>query len=298
MTSRLLLIDGHAYAYRAFHAIRRLHAPDGTPTNAIFGFVQMLGRLRATFQPSHLGVIWDGGLSAERVAALPAYKAQRPPMPPEMGPQLDEIIAFLGASGCHSFCADGVEADDYLALAARRASAAGLSVIIASSDKDFMQLVGPGVALVNPADKTQSLWAAEQVRAKTGVVPEQIVDWLSLIGDSVDNIPGVAGVGPKTATDLLVRFGSVAALYERLDQVSSERVRASLRAAESDVRRNQQLIRLCEDLPCAFRLENFACRPADSTRLVALFRRWGFRTLAAQAVADVPGVEAALPGFA
>jgi DNA polymerase-1 len=297
MTSRLLLLDGHAYAYRAFHAIRRLHAPDGSPTNAIFGFVQMLGRLRTALSPSHLGVIWDGGLSAERVSTWPAYKAQRPPMPPDLGPQLDQIITYLEAVGLHSFYADGVEADDYLALAAHRAAAAGLPVVIASSDKDFMQLVAPGIALVNPADKSQTLWTADQVRAKTGVAPEQIVDWLSLIGDAVDNIPGVPGVGPKTATDLLCRFGSVASLYRRLDEVVSERVRANLRAAEADVRRNQHLIRLREDLPHPFQVEDFACRSADPSRLLELSRRWGFRTLAASAAADLPDAETQLPGF-
>lgn len=296
--SRLLLLDGHAYAYRAFHAIRRLNAPDGSPTNAIYGFVQMLSRLRASLEPSHLGVIWDGGLSAERMAAWPDYKAQRPPMPADMAPQLDEIMVYLAAVGVHSFCAEGVEADDYLALAARRASAGGLPVVIASSDKDFMQLVTPLIALVNPTDKSQSLWGDDQVRARTGVAPAQVVDWLSLIGDSVDNIPGVAGVGPKTATDLLVRFGSVDSLYRRLPEVASERLRTSLREAEPAVRRNQELIRLRDDLPCPFLVEDFVCRPPDHARLLELSRRWGFRTLAARAEAGMVAEESPLPGFA
>lgn len=297
MTPRLLLIDGHAYAYRAYHAIRRLHAPDGSPTNAIFGFVQMMDRLRERFQPSHFGVIWDGGLSAGRLAALPEYKAQRAPMPPDMGPQLDALEGYLSAAGLHSFSADGVEADDYLALAARRATGAGCPVIIASSDKDFMQLVTADIVLVNPADKEQSLFGVAQVRAKTGVAPDQIVDWLSLIGDAVDNIPGVSGVGPKTATDLLQRFGSVAALYERLTEVGSARQREALRTAESIVRRNQQLIRLDENLPCPFALADFACRPPNHARLLELFQRWGFRGLAARAAAQASGGEAQLPGL-
>jgi DNA polymerase-1 len=298
MISRLLLIDGHAYAYRAFHAIRDLHAPDGRPTNAIFGFVQMLARLRQALDPSHLGVVWDGGLSAERTTAWPAYKAQRPAMPDALAQQLDEIVTYLAAAGIHSFCADGIEADDYLALAARRAQSAGLPAVIASSDKDFMQLVAPGIALVNPADKSFALWTEAEVRAKTGVAPEQVVDWLSLVGDSVDNIPGVAGVGPKTAADLLGKFGSVAALYERIAAVTSERLRAALQAAEADVRRNQHLIRLREDLPCRCELDDFVCQPSHSVRLIECFRAWGFRTLASQAAEAAALETAVLPGFA
>src|SRR5882672_4145843 len=115
-----------------------------------------------------------------------------------------------------------------------------------------MQLVGPGVGLLNPNDKSETIWTAEQVRAKTGVQPEQIVDWLSLLGDSVDNIPGVTGVGPKTATELLRQFGSVTELYRRLGEVKSARIRAALESAEADVRRNQKLVRLQDDLDCEF----------------------------------------------
>ena len=278
---RFLLVDGHAYAYRAFHAIRRLTGPAGQPTNAIYGFVKMLTRLREALGPTHLGVIWDGGLNAERVVALPGYKAQRPPMPPELAEQMDEIAAYLAAAGVASFRQPGVEADDYLALAARRAAAGGVPVVIASSDKDFMQLVTPDIGLLNPNDATPVVWSAAQVREKTGVAPEQIVDWLSLIGDAVDNIPGVTGVGTKTATALLNQFGSVTALYERLGEVASEKLRASLASAEAAVRRNQELIRLRDDLPCEFVLEKFAARPADAGRLLALFQRWGFKGLAA-----------------
>src|SRR5207247_9971798 len=104
----LLIVDGHAYAYRAFHAIRELHSPTGEPTNAIFGFIKMLTKMRATLSPSHLIVVWDGGLSAERTAALPQYKAQRPEMPADLSQQIDEIISYVGASGVASFCCDRV----------------------------------------------------------------------------------------------------------------------------------------------------------------------------------------------
>jgi DNA polymerase-1 len=279
---RLLIVDGHAYAYRAFHAIRELRAPTGEPTNAIFGFIKMLAKMRATLAPTHGIVVWDGGLSAQRVAALPGYKAQRPEMPVDLAAQIDEIVHYLNAANVASFCQDGVEADDYIACLARCASRADLEVVIASSDKDFMQLVVPGIGLLNPNDKTETVWTAEQVRNKTGVEPSQIVDWLALVGDSVDNIPGVAGVGPKTAADLLRQFGSVEALQGRLGEVKSDRLRTALENSTEAVRRNQELVRLKADLPCDFSLEELREKPADADRLAALYRRWGFRSLLAE----------------
>jgi DNA polymerase-1 len=174
-----------------------------------------------------------------------------------------------------------VEADDYIACLARRAADAGVEVVIASSDKDFMQLVSERIGLLNPNDKTETIWTQEQVRAKTGVEPLQIVDWLSLTGDSVDNIPGVPGVGPKTAAELLNQFGTVRRVYERLDEVKSERLRANLSAAEDAVRRNRELVRLREDLPCEFSLDELGGKPADAGRLRELYQRWGFKTLLA-----------------
>jgi DNA polymerase-1 len=278
---RLLIIDGHAYAYRAFHAIRDLRSPDGRPTNAVFGFVKMLAKLRATVEPTHSIVVWDGGLSAERIARLPEYKAQRPGMPDDLKSQLDEIVHYLNAAGVASFCRAGVEADDYIACLARRAADAGMTVVIASSDKDFMQLVSARVGLLNSNDKSEMVWTDGQVRAKAGVGPSQIVDWLSLTGDTVDNIPGVPGVGPKTAAELLNQFGSVAALYGRLDEVKSERLRTALRGAADAVRRNCELVRLQDDLPCEFSPDALAGKPADADRLRGLYQRWGFKGMLA-----------------
>ncbi len=283
--SRLLIIDGHAYAYRAFHAIRELRSPAGQPTNAIYGFVKMLEKMRSAVEPTHLVVVWDGGLSAERLAALPDYKAQRPEMPADLRPQLDGIVNFLAAAGIASYRADGVEADDYIATLARQAAEVW-DVVIASSDKDFMQLVSARIGLLNPNDKTGVIWTREQVLAKTGVEPEQVADWLALMGDAVDNIPGVPGVGPKTAAELLKQFGSVENLLARLDDVQSEKLRQSLRASAAAVVRNQKLVRLPE-VPCEFAPETLAVGNGDRAALRRLFAGWGFKGMLA--ALDAPG---------
>jgi DNA polymerase-1 len=274
--NRLLIVDGHAYAYRAFHAIRNLRGPEGRPTNAIFGFVKALEKLRARLEPAGLMVVWDGGLSAERMAALPEYKSQRPEMPEDLRVQLDEIVSYLAAGGVAGYCGEGVEADDYIACLARRAADAGWNVVIASADKDFMQLVSARIGLWNPNDKSEKIWSREQVVAKAGVEPEQVCGWLALMGDAVDNIPGVPGVGPKTAAELLRQFGSVAALSARLAEVKSEKLRAALADSADAVRRNLKLVQLHE-VPCEFAPEKLAVRPANREQLRDLFRRWGFK---------------------
>lgn len=276
---RLLLVDGHAYAYRAFFAIRSLNSPDGSPTNAIYGFIKMLARMRAAILPTHIIVIWDGGLSAERTASHPGYKAQRPPMPDGLAQQMDGIVEYLEAAGLASWCREGVEADDWIAVAARRASEEGARVVIASADKDFMQLVNASVGLLNPGDKTERVWTDAEVIAKTGVRPDQIVDWLSLVGDSVDNIPGVSGVGPKTATSLLQQFGSLREMYSQLAEVKSDRLRESLAAAREDMSRNQDLIRLRDDVGAEFRMVEAIPGLENVGRLAELFRGWGFRSV-------------------
>ena len=289
MMGRLLLVDGHGYAYRSFYAIRSMRSPSGQPTNAIFGFVKTLARLRAMLNPSHLLVVWDGGLDDVRLQVLPEYKAQRPEMPGDLAEQIAAVQQWLPVAGVASFCQDGIEADDVIGCLAVRGAGVGLEVVVASSDKDFMQLVRPGVTLVNPNDKLERLWGDAEVVAKLGVRPEQVVDYLALIGDAVDNIPGVPGVGPKTAVGLLVRFGSVDQLYARLTEVESLRVRSALAAAEGTVRRNLGLVRLRFDLPQTPELEGLAVREPDWPGLRPLYANWGFRGLLAEADGKISG---------
>jgi len=277
-----LLVDGHAYAYRAFHAIRGMKSPEGMATGAIFGFIKMLGRLQDLLQPTHVAVIWDGGLDEERVELLGGYKADRPPMPEDLEGQIEEIIAYLEAAGITSVRQEEVEADDLIAGLSLMAAESGAKVVIASSDKDFFQLVSTDIGLFNPADKSETVWGADQVVKKTGVRPEQVVDWLSLVGDAVDNIAGVPGVGSKTAAELLRQFGSVDALYERLAEVKSERLRGALIEARLNVFRNRRLIRLKGGLASDIRIEQFVPSQKAYDRMEEMAQRWGFKGLTAE----------------
>jgi DNA polymerase-1 len=278
---RLLLIDGHAYAYRAYHAIRELSSPLGRPTNAIFGFIKMVEKVRTWIQPTHLAVVWDGGLAQERLQALPEYKAQRPPMPDSLAGQLEDLAVWLAAAEITSCQREGVEADDWIAALASRAAGKDWSVVIASSDKDFMQLVSDRVRLLNPGDKTERLWGPDEVREKSGVDPEQIVDWLSLVGDAVDNIPGVRGVGHKTAAALLKQFGSIDAILGNLEQVAPDRIRRAVGDAADVLRRNRELVRLKSELGLELgpELDSLAVREGQLERMADLCSGWGFRSL-------------------
>lgn len=277
---RLLIVDGHAYAYRAFYAIRQLASPvTGKPTNAIYGFIRMLGKMQAFLQPTHQMVVWDGGLACERVALHPEYKIQRPETPPLLEAQFGEIERFLAAANISSYCREGIEADDWIATLARRAVGQGFFVVIASSDKDFLQLIGPQIGVLNPNDKEPRIWSTEDVRTKTGVEPNQVVDWLSLIGDSVDNIPGVPGIGPGTATKLLKQFGSIAELYRRLGEVTPLRIQAALNASKELLQRNRELIQLQSNLPDVLCCEDLIVRLPEDSALIECYKAWGFKTL-------------------
>jgi DNA polymerase-1 len=278
---QLLIVDGHCYAYRAFFGMAALSSPSGQPTNAIYGFIRMLTKMRERLRPSHLVVVWDGGLAEERMALLPEYKTQRAEMPDGLRVQLDEIVEYLRAARVASWMKDGCEADDIIAAVAAQAEQGGLPVVIASSDKDFMQLVTDQVKLLVPHDKSEKLWDAAQVVVKTGVRPGQVVDWLSLTGDAVDNIPGVRGVGPKTATDLMRQFGSIDVLYRSLKEVKSDRLRAGLQEAEAQVRRNQQLVTLRKDMSLAFSMEELAAKESATEELRRLYAGWGFKNMLA-----------------
>lgn len=275
----LLLVDGMALAYRAFHAIRELRTRDGVPTNALFGFIKMTRQLQELYRPTHEAVVFDGGLPAERMALLPSYKAQRPEMPEALASQLPMIEQFLDAARICRVRVEGEEADDAMATLVEAGRGEGFEVLMATSDKDMYQLVGPGVRVVSPVKDGPEMGEAG-VLQKTGVRPDQMVDWLALTGDSVDNIPGVPGVGPKTAAKLLQEFGTLACVWERLDNVAPERLRENLRAHREHVERNVHLVSLRRDVPGVPPLAGLARRMPETRRLVGLLEGLEMNSLA------------------
>jgi DNA polymerase I len=276
---RLLLVDGHNLIYRSFFAIRGLSTAEGMPTNAIFGFIRAVRSLLDSWKPTHFAAVFDGGLPPERLELLREYKAARPPMPDDLRRQIDPVMDWLRLRGLRALRADKVEADDLMASLAVRFPATGGEVLIGTSDKDLYQLVNARVLIV-PLSARDPVYDAAGVREKTGVPPERIVDYLALIGDAVDNIPGARGVGPKTAARLLASCGSLEELYERLDACASPKVAASLREARDLVFLNRDLIRLRTDLPVETDWDAYRPTPADTGGLLAFYRAHELKRLA------------------
>lgn len=285
---RLLLVDGHYYAYRSFFAIRNLTNSRGEPTNAVFGFVKALRKMLADLRPESAAVVWDAGLPERRMTLLPAYKQQREEAPADLTVQLPLIEQAVAALGVRNVRLDNHEADDLIASYAVAARASGCrEVIIATNDKDIFSLVGEGVSIYS-TNKTDTGGAKEgvllgpaEVEVRWGVPPGLIPDVLALTGDAVDNIPGVEGVGPKTAAKLVRAHGRVALLAENPSVVSNEKLRAKIAAAGDRLRDNLELVRLDRDLPLPVPVDELAIRP-NAAAMAALARDCEFRSLTAE----------------
>ena len=281
MVQSILIVDGTAVAYRAFYAVRDLSTRDGRPTNALFGFVRMLRQLEAKWRPDRIVVAFDGGSPAHRLEKCPAYKAQRAPMPDDLRSQLPLINEFLEAAGIPMVLLKGQEADDVMATLADRAAREGAVVRLATSDKDLMQLVDGRVRIVPPT-KTEEELDAAGVEAKTGVKPGQIVDWLALIGDSADNIPGVNGIGPKTATKLLAQFGSLRSCLAQADRIESESLRDKVRAGRAIAETNVELMTLDRNVSGVPAWSEIPAPDSDGARLKAFFEKYELHRFAAE----------------
>lgn len=281
---RLLLVDGHYYAYRSFFAIRGLTNSRGEPTNAVFGFIKAVRKMVADLRPDAAAVVWDAGLPERRMQLLPAYKQQREETPDELEQQLPVIEEAVAALGLHNVSLPGHEADDLIASYAAAARTEKADVVIATNDKDIYALVGEGVAIYS-TNKTDlkdpkdgfALLGPSEVETKWGVPPRQIPDVLALTGDSVDNIPGVDGVGPKTAAKLVREHGSAALLAENPSVIANEKLRDKVAACGDRLRDNLELVRLDHDLPLPLALSKLVIRP-DHAAVAALARRCEFRS--------------------
>jgi DNA polymerase-1 len=274
--SPLVLVDGSSYLYRAFHALPPLSTAAGQPTSAVLGVVNMLYKLLDELEPTHMAVVFDAPGKSFRSELYAEYKAHRPPMPDELRVQVPPLLEAIEGMGIPLLRIEGVEADDVIGTLALEAKAEGRPTVISTIDKDFAQLVDEHITLVNTMDNTTLDRAG--VEQKFGVAPERIADYLALVGDSIDNIPGVAGVGPKTAAKWLQQYGDLATLKAKAAEVGGkigERLRESL--GTLDLSRELATIRCDVALP--LKSADLALRPQDAARLGALFERLEFTRL-------------------
>jgi len=278
---RLLLVDGHSNLYRAFYAVRGLTAPDGTPTGATYGFLRMLHKLLRELSPTHVAVAFDAGGETFRTRMDERYKANRPPMPEDLVPQVGLTQAAVRALGLPVLAVENVEADDVIGTLAALGAAHGMEVIVASTDKDLMQLVrDPAIAMWHT--RLERLLDEDGVRETFGVAPHQVRDVLSLMGDASDNVPGCPGIGEKGAKELIRRWGSLAAVYANLEAVTPPRVQKALAAHREEVERSAELVRIRTDVPLPVGLDDLRRGPADLAALRDLYGSLGFASLLAE----------------
>src|SRR5206468_5917052 len=251
---RLFLIDGSSQMYRAYHAIRGLTGPDGKSTNAVYGFVTMLRKLVNDHQPQFIAASFDLAGPTFRDDIVADYKANRAPMPGDLAEQIPWVHEACEAMGVPILTSRRYEADDVIGTLAAKAAACGFEVAIVTGDKDFFQLVHDGIKVYNP--KEEGTWYdAQAVREKFGVTPEQVVDVLALMGDSIDNIKGVPGIGEKGAKELIAQYGSLDNLLAHAGDVKHKRYREGLLGNAEAARQSRQLARIRIDVPVEFDAE-------------------------------------------
>ncbi|MEC7791652.1 MAG: 5'-3' exonuclease H3TH domain-containing protein, partial [Pseudomonadota bacterium] len=275
MADKLVLVDGSSYLYRAFHAMPNLTNSQGEPTGAVYGVVNMLRRLLKEQPSEYFAVVFDASGPTFRDQMYPEYKANRPPMPGELRAQIQPLHDVISALGLPLICVKGVEADDVIGTLTVAASEIGIETLIASGDKDLAQLVGDKVLLM---DSMKGItYNTAGVVNKFGVPPERMVDFLTLVGDSVDNIPGVPKVGPKTASKWLNEFGSLDELVQHADDISGK-VGENLRAALDQLPMSRALATIKLDVQLDVHPDGLQLQPADKSRLRTLYAGLEFKT--------------------
>jgi len=272
----LVLIDGSSYLYRAFHALPPLTGPQGEPTGAVLGVLNMLLKSLREHDGAQFVVVFDAPGRTFRDDLFAAYKAHRPPMPDDLRVQIEPLLEAVQALGLPLLRISGVEADDVIGTLARRAADGNRRVLISTGDKDMAQLVGPYITLVNTM--SDSTYDRDGVKAKFDVWPEQIIDYLALAGDSSDGIPGIDKVGPKTAAKWLNQYGSIDTLITNADQVTGK-IGENLRAGLDTLALSRQLATIRCDLDLPPEAADLARRPTDETALRTLYTRFGFKNL-------------------
>lgn len=289
MDKPLILIDGSSYIFRAFHALPPLSSPRGIPTNAIYGFTTMLLKLLKEFSKSRCAVVLDAPGPSFRDKIYPEYKANRPETPDELITQFPWIKKIVSALGIPTVEKEGYEADDIIGTLARKNESQGRITIIVTGDKDMMQVVSEKTTILDTM-KNKATGKAE-VREKFGVEPDKVVDVLALMGDSVDNIPGVPGIGEKTAIKLIQEFGSLDALLMKIQDVKVEKLKTSLLAHSKEAELSRRLASLELNVPLDITPEKLMIGPMNSKELDAVFRELGFLTLLKELPQETPSLK-------
>jgi DNA polymerase-1 len=282
---RLFLIDGSSYIYRAFYAIRHLSNSKGFPTNAIYGFTQMLLKVLKDHRPDYLAVVFDSKAPTFRSEAYKAYKANRPAMPEGLIPQIPYIKKIIESYRIATLEMDGYEADDLIGTAAKGLESE-VDVVVITGDKDILQLVGDRIRVYDTMKEKRM--GPEEVKERFGVLPEQVVEVMGLAGDAIDNIPGVPGIGEKTATELIKRFGSIENLLNHLDEVPQEKLKEKLENHKELARLSRKLATIRTDVPIVYRKEDFALSSPDPGSLRGLFKELEFNKLLRELPEEVP----------
>ncbi|HHI94538.1 MAG TPA: DNA polymerase I [Gammaproteobacteria bacterium] len=283
---QLILVDGSSYLYRAFHAMPSLSNSQGQPTGAVYGVVNMLRRLLKDFQPEYMAMVFDAKGKTFRDDIYAEYKANRPPMPDELREQIAPLHAIVEAMGLPMLIVEGVEADDVIGTLARQATEMGMDCLVSTGDKDMAQLVNQHVTLMNTMDS--STLDPQGVVDKFGIPPARIVDYLTLMGDSVDNIPGVPKVGPKTAVKWLTQYGTLDEIIARADEITGK-VGENLRNALEQLPLSRQLATIKCDVPLDVGPTELKMQAADTERLIQLFGEMEFKTWLSELLSDKPG---------
>ncbi len=273
----LYLIDGYSYLYRAFHAIPYLSNSKGLPTNAVYGFTNMLSKLIREKQPDYMAVAFDSEKPTHRHETYEAYKANRPQMPDPLVVQIPYVRKIVDAFRIPTLIQDGVEADDLIGTVAKKAEAEGMDVVIVSGDKDMFQLVSARIQIYD--SMREKVYGEKEVQEKFGVEPRQVVEVMALMGDAVDNIPGVPGVGEKTAVELVRQFGSIDNLLSHQDAVKKPKLREALREFSEQLKMSRDLVRLHLDVPWDGDLDRLKQVGPDTESLLQLFTQLGFSSL-------------------
>jgi len=273
------LIDGSSFIFRAYFANMRnpMSRADGTPVGAVYGFCSMLMKLLGDTDADHVAVVFDTARKTFRNDIYGEYKAHRPPPPDDLIPQFALVREAVKAFNVASVEMEGYEADDLIATYAKQASAMGAQVTIVSIDKDLMQLVDDNISMMDTMKNR--IITHDEVVEKFGVGPDRVVDVQALAGDSSDNVPGVAGIGPKTAAQLINEYGDLETLLERAGEIKQTKRRERLIEQAEMARISKQLVTLCQDVPIEQTLADFATRQIDAEKLIAFFEEQSFKSL-------------------